>query len=466
MPLITGDLIAVTTVASAVSQVNISVPESRTSGESLLVREQRDEPVTGGSLSVTLAPGPAALGLVVAGEVIDVVPVLVGDAANQTLVGVVRAAQLAEGRTQDELAALVEQVVAAAASVAGAEATISQARDHAVQAVGQAGVDAQADIAADVQRAETAANNAEATVQAVVTDAVDVVRAQVADDADRAEDARDAAQLAAQEAEDAVAAGLADGSVTLPKLGNDVKDQINSKADLIGGKVPTSQIPEVALTKPFSVTSRAALLALDAQEGDIGIITAGADKGSYMLGTGPANVFSSWIQLAVSADAPVTSVNGQTGTVVLNAANVGASPTGHNHTAEQITNLPPFGTASIASRLVQRYTDGHIDVPLTPTKVNYAASKSYVDSRTFTIARQEVTGTNGVTVFEKRGNVVHVASAGTHSGVTIPTDFRPTQVRRVAVPTGATDAGSCTLNTDGSISGSWGAGSAFSYLIQ
>lgn len=108
------------------------------------------------------------------------------------------------------------------------------------------------------------------------------------------------------------------------------------KADLIGGAVPTSQLPAIALTKPFPVANRAAMLALAAQEGDVAVITAGADKGTYMLGSGASTAFASWVQLTTSSEAPVQSVNGQVGTVNLGAADVGASPVGHTHTKAQV----------------------------------------------------------------------------------------------------------------------------------
>lgn len=105
---------------------------------------------------------------------------------------------------------------------------------------------------------------------------------------------------------------------------------LGSKADLVGGVVPTSQVPAIALTKPTPVADRAGMLALSAQEGDVAVITAGGDKGSYMLGTGPASMFASWVKLT-TPDAPVQSVNGQSGTVTLGAADVGAAPAGHSH---------------------------------------------------------------------------------------------------------------------------------------
>lgn len=106
----------------------------------------------------------------------------------------------------------------------------------------------------------------------------------------------------------------------------------------MGGQVPTSQLPAVALVKPNSVADRAGMLALDAQEGDVAVITAGADKGTYMLGNGAPTDFASWVKL-VSPDAPVQSVNGQTGTVNLDAADVGAALASHTHKVEQVTGL-------------------------------------------------------------------------------------------------------------------------------
>lgn len=118
-----------------------------------------------------------------------------------------------------------------------------------------------------------------------------------------------------------------------------VENALPTKANLVSGKIPTSEIPAIALTKPSSVTSRADLLALVAEEGDVGIITTGPDKGTYMLGAGASNNFSSWIALATSTEVPVQSVNGQIGTVNLSYSDVGASPTSHSHVIGNITGL-------------------------------------------------------------------------------------------------------------------------------
>lgn len=61
------------------------------------------------------------------------------------------------------------------------------------------------------------------------------------------------------------------------------------------GKVPVANIPAIALTEPFVVSSQEQMLSLDAQVGDIAKRT---DKGlSFVLGALPASSLDNWIQL-------------------------------------------------------------------------------------------------------------------------------------------------------------------------
>lgn len=126
-------------------------------------------------------------------------------------------------------------------------------------------------------------------------------------------------------ATDAVSRGYVDGLVS-------------GKADLVEGRVPSSQIPGVALTKPHVVSDRAGMLGLTAEEGDVAVVTQGDDKGTYMLGDGDSTVFESWVKLA-TPDGAVSSVNGQTGVVNLTASNVGAAAASHTHTTRDVQGL-------------------------------------------------------------------------------------------------------------------------------
>lgn len=93
------------------------------------------------------------------------------------------------------------------------------------------------------------------------------------------------------------------------------------KADLVGGFVPTAQIPALAVTEYLGPTAnQAAMLALTGQQSDWTIRT---DLGTVWVITGAdPTQLASWTQLAYPT-APVTSVNSQTGVVVLGKADVG-----------------------------------------------------------------------------------------------------------------------------------------------
>lgn len=78
-----------------------------------------------------------------------------------------------------------------------------------------------------------------------------------------------------------------------------------------GGKIPSSQLPSIALVDSFPVADQAARLALSVQVGDIAIQ---ADNStSYILHAAPASTNSNWLPLA--APGLVQSVNGRTGVV-------------------------------------------------------------------------------------------------------------------------------------------------------
>lgn len=62
------------------------------------------------------------------------------------------------------------------------------------------------------------------------------------------------------------------------------------------GKVLASQIPSLALVDVFTVASESAMLALDAQQGDMAIRT--DESMIYILGSSPASTLENWIELS------------------------------------------------------------------------------------------------------------------------------------------------------------------------
>lgn len=86
-----------------------------------------------------------------------------------------------------------------------------------------------------------------------------------------------------------------------------------------GGKLSEAVIPAIAITDTFVVDSQAAMLALEAQQGDVAVRT-DVNK-TFILKTAPATTLANWVELETPTDA-VTSVNGLTGAVTLTTSEV------------------------------------------------------------------------------------------------------------------------------------------------
>ena len=86
-----------------------------------------------------------------------------------------------------------------------------------------------------------------------------------------------------------------------------------------GGKLSEAVIPAIAITDTFVVDSQSAMLALEAQQGDVAVRT-DVNK-TFILKTAPASTIENWVELETPTDA-VTSVNGLTGAVTLTTSEV------------------------------------------------------------------------------------------------------------------------------------------------
>ena len=115
-----------------------------------------------------------------------------------------------------------------------------------------------------------------------------------------------------------------------------------AKADLVGGVVPTSQIPAIAISEYLgAVGSQAAMLALTGQRGDWCLRTDGLpNTGQWILGADNAALLSSWVQIPLPT-VPVQSVNGKAGVIVLGTGDL----------AESGGNLFHTGARAIAAAL-------------------------------------------------------------------------------------------------------------------
>lgn len=118
----------------------------------------------------------------------------------------------------------------------------------------------------------------------------------------------------------------------------EITSLLGNKADLVAGVVPTSQIPAIAITEFLgTAVNQAAMLALSGQKGDW-CIRSDTNTTWVITGTDPT-LIGSWTELEYPASA-VTSVNGQTGVVVLGYADVGAAAASHTHSFSDISSKP------------------------------------------------------------------------------------------------------------------------------
>ena len=88
------------------------------------------------------------------------------------------------------------------------------------------------------------------------------------------------------------------------------------------GKLVESIIPAVAITETYVVGSETAMLALNAQVGDVAIRT-DVSK-SFILQSLPATTAANWVEL-LTPNSKVISVNGKQGAVVLTGADISTS---------------------------------------------------------------------------------------------------------------------------------------------
>lgn len=90
-------------------------------------------------------------------------------------------------------------------------------------------------------------------------------------------------------------------------------------AALENGKIAASQVPAMAITDTYVVATQAAMLGLTAETGDVAVRT--DNRTTYILKADDATVLANWVQL-LNPTSDVTSVNGQTGTVLLTTTGI------------------------------------------------------------------------------------------------------------------------------------------------
>lgn len=136
------------------------------------------------------------------------------------------------------------------------------------------------------------------------------------------------------------------------------------------GKLAMAQRPPVDLVDVWPVADEPAMLALAATVGDFAVR---ADLGRvYVLQAAPAATLANWLE--ISTPAPVMSVNGQVGAVVLSPADIGAVPTTRTVTGGGLVTgggaLSANRTLSVTAATVAEANDAtRTDVAITPASL-------------------------------------------------------------------------------------------------
>lgn len=136
------------------------------------------------------------------------------------------------------------------------------------------------------------------------------------------------------------------------------------------GKIPVSQIPAIALTEPFVVSSQDEMLALDAQVGDIAKRT---DLGySFCLAAAPASSLSNWVQLT---DDVLSQLGQSSGAGMVGALDESSSSSTVQAELNKRPSLSKLAQATSAA-LIGVSSGGNVQ-----SELDLKASKTYVDSQ-------------------------------------------------------------------------------------
>lgn len=180
----------------------------------------------------------------------------------------------------------------------------------------------------------------------------DIAAAEVLDSVFRIADDADPTKLIAFQA-----SGIAAGqtrTITMPNSNVDLgkvdtaiqsteKGAINGVATLdADGKIPSAQLPPIAITEVFVVTNNTQRDALIVEEGDVAIVT----------DTGLTFIYDGTTWQSITAAGAVTSVNGQSGTVSLDTDDI----------AQGSTNLYFTDAAAKAAAVADTISNGVVDV--------------------------------------------------------------------------------------------------------
>ena len=310
MPVVSGSLVFVTSRPSAVSEVWVRARDVRTSVQGVVVESNDRIPVANGAVSFEVLPGPAVLTLVEAGRPVDTIPIVVGDASEQSLMDVVDAALIVDESQASVIESLAAQVVADAhaAAAAAAEAKESQVASSSSASAAEGSASA-ADVSAKAAKAsqDAAAGSASSAKQSE----------------SNAAEFKNAADSSASDA--ATSAGSAKKSEDAAKAAQARSEEIASSTSWDGDKLTVNGKTSPSLRGP---------------KGDKGE-TGSVENVSWDDISGKPDLASTWDEVKGKPAAfPPTTHTHTTGQVEgLDAALAGKADKGHKHKVEDVDGL-------------------------------------------------------------------------------------------------------------------------------
>lgn len=164
-----------------------------------------------------------------------------------------------------------------------------------------------------------------------------------------------------------------------------------------GGKIPSSQLPDLAITDTFAVASQAAMLALTAQVGDIAI-RSDISK-TFILRVEPATTLSNWSELLNPTNA-VTSVAGKTGVVTLVKADVGLSNVDNTADSSKPVSTAQQTALDLKANLASPTFTGTPSLPTGTTGVTQTVGDNSTKLATTAYVKTAVDAIGGVTVLK------------------------------------------------------------------
>lgn len=186
----------------------------------------------------------------------------------------------------------------------------------------------------------------------------------------------------------------------------------------VGGKIPSSQLPAIAITEVFVVADIAARDALtvgpndgEVQQGDVAIVTDASADPAVNSGAASYIYDGTGYQRLITPDAPVLSVNGETGVVTLDSSEINNSQavTG-NWTVVDGSSIKAH-LDEVASRLATLEaapdSDEFVKVSATDNTAQYLEDKILGSTGSITVTKGSISGDEnliiniGANVFNK-----------------------------------------------------------------